>query len=159
MTVAVLVALALVVVIRDDRKAMLLQLGMMVFGMVLIGVATLGYDAGLVTGATWMVLLGTGMYIAYVPPGCFLFDRLMGATKFVGTAVFMIFVTDAFGYAASVGVILYREFFAADLNWLQFLRGFAYVAAVMGTLCFGGALLYFANQTKTTQPATAATGD
>jgi len=147
-TVVVLLALGLVVVIRDDRRAFLLQMGMMVGGMGLILLSTLAFEVGLLGGAAWMVLIGIGLYIAYVPPGCFLFDRLIGATRFVGTAVYMIFVTDAFGYAASVGVLLYRHFFEADLNWLSFLRLFAYFTGVVGTVAFGGALGYFAHRTR-----------
>jgi hypothetical protein len=147
-TVAVLLALGLVVMIRSDRGAFLLQMTMMLGGMVLILLSTFLFDAALIGGAAWMVLIGIGLYVAYVPPGCFLFDRLIGATRFVGTAMFMIFVTDAFGYAAAVGVLVYRQFFEANLNWLSFLRLFSYVTGVVGTVAFGIALVYFARRTR-----------
>lgn len=147
-TVAVLMALGFVVVLRDDRRAFLVQMGMMLGGMGTILLSTWAFDAGFVGGAEWMVLIGIGLYIAYVPPGCFLFDRLIGATRFVGTATFMIFVTDAFGYAASVGVLLYRQFFRMNLDWLAFLRGFSYVTGGVGTGAFGLAWVYFARRTR-----------
>lgn len=150
-TVAVLLALGLVVVIRSDRRAFLLQLSLMLGGMAVILLSTLAFDVGALSGAWWMVCVGIGLYVAYVPPGCFLFDRLIGATRFAGTAVFMIFVTDAFGYAASVGVYLYREFFQPQLDWLAFLRVFAYATGLIGCAAFGAALLYFAAKTRRQQ--------
>jgi hypothetical protein len=147
-TTAVLLALGVIVVIRRDRSALLLQMAMMVGGMALIGGSTLAFDVGSLGGASWMVLIGVGMYVAYVPPGCFLFDRLIGATRFAGTAVFMIFVTDAFGYAASVAAQLYREWFSPQLEWLAFLRYYSYGTSVVGTLGFGFSALYFARRTR-----------
>lgn len=150
-TAAVLLALGFVVILRDDRRAFLLQMGMMLGGMGTILLSTLAFKAGFVGGATWMVLIGIGLYVAYVPPGCFLFDRLIGATRFVGTATFMIFMTDAFGYAASVGVLLYRQFFQTNLDWFAFLLGFSYVTGVVGTGAFGLAWVYFARRTRSSR--------
>ncbi|MBT5711703.1 hypothetical protein HOI71_11715, partial [Candidatus Poribacteria bacterium] len=83
------------------------------------------------------------------PAGCFLFDRLIGATKYVGTAVFMIYVTDAFGYGASVAVLLYKNFVQPDLEWVSFLRVFGYFASVTGVVAFGFSLVYFSRRTAT----------
>ena len=53
-----------------------------------------------------MILTGTGAYLAYVPYGSVLFDRLIASTRTVGTAVFAINVADSIGYAGSIGVML-----------------------------------------------------
>ena len=75
------------------------------FGTLMIAAATAAFGLGWVDGLTWMILIGVGLYLAYVPYGCVLFDRLIAATGVVGTAVFMIYVTDAFGYVGSIGVL------------------------------------------------------
>lgn len=145
--VVVLIVLGFMVVVRNDRRALQTQLALMTGGVALMGVATLAWDIGVLGGVWWMVLAGIGLFTAYVPAGCFLFDRLIGATHFVGTAVFMIYVTDAFGYASSVGVLLYRNFVQPDLDWVTFLRYFGYFASVTGVAAFGSSLVYFSRRT------------
>ncbi len=149
---AVLVGLALLYRVRDNRRALLAVHAVMGAGALLIGGATVAFDLGLVGPVTWMVLIGTGLYLAYVPYGCMLFDRLIAATGAAGTAVFMIYVTDAFGYAGSVGVLLYKLLGQAELSWLAFFRGFSYVTAVVCATAFVASAWYFAR--KVTAPAT-----
>ncbi len=143
----VMAALASIYRIRGNRVALLAIHALMAAGTVLIGGATLLFDAGVISGAVWMVALGIGLYLAYVPYGCVLFDRLIAATGTVGTAVFMIYVTDAFGYAGSVGLLLFKNFGGAELSWLAFFRVFSYATALACTTAFIASAAYFARRT------------
>ena len=40
-----------------------------------------------------------------------LFDNILATTHFVGTAAFMIYVTDAFGYLGSIMIMFYKKIF------------------------------------------------
>lgn len=144
----VMAALASIYRIHGNRTALLAIHALMGVGTVLIGGATVLFDLGIISGAVWMVALGVGLYLAYVPYGCVLFDRLIAATGAVGTAVFMIYVTDAFGYAGSVGLLLFKNFGGAHLSWLDFFRGFSYATAVACTAAFIASGLYFARRTR-----------
>ena len=95
-----------------------------------------------------MILVGLGMYVAYVPYGCVLFDRLIAAVGFVATAGFMIYVTDASGYLGSVALLLYKNFGQADLSWLESFVNISYATSVVCTVCFLGSLVYFARITR-----------
>ncbi|MCX4247312.1 DUF5690 family protein [Paraliomyxa miuraensis] len=145
---AVMAGLALLYRIRDNRRALLAVHVVMAGGAVSIGVATLLFDLGVLGPVWWMVLIGTGLYLAYVPYGCMLFDRLIAATGAVGTAVFMIYVTDAFGYAGSIAVLLYKLVGQAELSWLAFFRGFSYVTAVACTGAFVVSAWYFGRRVR-----------
>ena len=145
---AVLVGLALLYRVRDNRRAFFAVHGVMAGGTLLIGLATLAFDLGMLSAVWWMVLIGTGLYLAYVPYGCMLFDRLIAATGAAGTAVFMIYVTDAFGYAGSIVVLLYKSFGQAELSWLDFFRGFSYVGSVACTAAFVVSAWYFARRMR-----------
>jgi hypothetical protein len=144
----VLLGLALVYRVRNNHTAFFVIHAVMLGGTVLIGVATLAFDLGLIGAVPWMIAIGTGLYLAYVPYGCVLFDRLIAATSVVGTAVFMIYVTDAFGYAGSVGLLLYRNFGQPDLSWLSFFRTFTYTTAAFCSLAFVASAIYFRGRTK-----------
>lgn len=145
---AVLAALALIYRIKDNRRAFFAIHWLMMGGTVLLAAATLAFDAGLIDGVAWMILLGVGLYLAYVPYGCVLFDRLIATTGTVGTAVFMIYVTDAFGYVGAIGVNLYKNFGGGGLSWLAFFRGFSYVTAAVCTVAFAASAWYFADKTR-----------
>jgi MFS family permease len=142
-TVGVLAALALLMVVKDNRFALALVHAMMLLGTALIGVSTAMFQSGSITPETWMVLTGLGLYVAYVPFGCILFDRLIAATGAIGTAGFMIYVTDASGYAGSVVLTLYRELGQPDLSWLDFFVTISYATSAICTVMFTVSAIYF----------------
>ncbi len=146
--VCVLALLGAIFLIRDNRRALLAIHGLMGFGVCLIALATAGFSLGLIDGVTWMILNGVGLYLAYVPYGCVLFDRLIAATHVAATAVFMIYVTDAFGYVGSVGVLLFKNFGHREAGWIEFLVDFSWVTAAVGGLGFLVSGLYFARITR-----------
>lgn len=141
---AVLLSLAFIYRIRDNRRAFFAIHWLMAAGTLLLAVATLLFDQGVIDGVVWMILLGVGLYLAYVPYGCVLFDRLIAYTGAVGTAVFMIYVTDAFGYLGAIATNLIKNFGGADLSWLAFFRGFSYLTAGVCTVAFAASAWYFA---------------
>jgi hypothetical protein len=150
-TLGTLGVLGALMLVRDNRRALLLVHGIMGAGTALVGLATLAFGAGWIGPATWMVLLGLGLYVAYVPFGCVLFDRLIAALGTTATAGFFIYITDAFGYLGSVGLLLYRDLGRPDLSWLAFFRGFGLVTSVVCTALFVVSGLYFARLTRSAE--------
>lgn len=146
--VIVLVVLALVMLIKDNRKATTVIHAILVGGTLLIGVATALYQMGVISPLTWMITIGLGLYLGYVPFGCVLFDRIIAETRFVGTAGFMIYVTDAFGYLGSVTLLLYKNFGQPDLSWLEFFIGFSYLTSLSCAAGFLASLIYFHWKTR-----------
>jgi hypothetical protein len=147
----VLLALALLVRIQDNFKAMIVVHWVMLFGCALIGGSTYLAQLGWLSGEAWMITVGLGAYLAYVPYGSMLFDRLIAAIGFVGTAGFMIYVTDAFGYLGSIGINLYKNFGGGELSWLSFFRQLSYFTALFCGACFVGSLLYFSRRARASQ--------
>lgn len=141
---SVMLALGLIFLIPDNRRAFFAIHAIMLLGAGLLLGSTVLCGAGLLDPAAWMVLVGSGLYLGYVPYGCVLFDRLMAMTRSPGTAVFMIYVTDAAGYAGSVGLLLYKEFGSAELDWLPFFEGLSYATGVVALVGFASSAWYFA---------------
>jgi hypothetical protein len=146
-----LAAVAMCMVIRNNRVALLAIHAALLFGAVLVGVSTLFFELGLLGPAAWMVLVGVGLYVGYVPYNCVLFDRMIPAVGHVGTAGFLIYVTDAFGYLGSVVLLLYKNFGQPKLSWLAFFRSFSHATAWFGALLFVASTLYFAWRTRATE--------
>lgn len=133
-----LVTMGLLIVVRDNRRALLLVHAAISVGALLIGGATLAYQQGLIDPIAWMILLGVGLYMAYTPFNAMLFDRMIAATRTAGNAGFLIYLADTCGYGGSIVLLLVRNFAALKLDWLNFFEGAAYVTAL---LCLAGALL------------------
>jgi len=139
----VLLGLATIYAVRDHRKAFFLVHGLMFVGSATIGLATVAFELGLLSGLGWMIAIGAGLYLAYVPYGCVLFDRLIAATGTVGTAVFMIYVTDALGYTGSISMLLFRTFGDTERSWLEFFLRFSYLTSAVCCASFFASAFYF----------------
>lgn len=141
--VIVLFSLGLLFLIKDNKKAMRFIHYIMIAGTTLIGISTFAFQLEMISSVTWMILVGLGLYLSYVPYGCVLFDRLIAAVGFVGTAGFMIYMTDAFGYLGSVGLMLFKTFGNPDISWLSFFIKLSYATSILCTFCFLLSYIYF----------------
>lgn len=130
-----LATLGALMLVRDNRRALLLIHVAIAAGAVVIGAATFAFDHGWLGSTAWMILAGAGLYMAYTPFNAIIFDRMIAATREIGTAGFMIYVADACGYVGSVGLLLLRNFSTIHLPWLQFFRDTAYATAL---ICIAG---------------------
>ena len=135
--------LASLSLIRDNRKGLFGAYVLMVGGLVLMGGSTLLFDTGQLSGAAWMVLVGLGAYLAYVPFGSVLFDRLIASTGVVATAVFTIYVADAIGYSGAITVMWAKDLLAADTSRLDFFRWLTYFMTGLGTMLLAASCAYF----------------
>jgi len=68
------------------------------------------YQLGVLGGLAWQLLLGTSIFVTYSLMGTPFFDRLLAASRTEGTCSFLIFLSDFFGYVASVSLLLYQDF-------------------------------------------------
>ncbi|HWA59904.1 MAG TPA: DUF5690 family protein, partial [Caulobacteraceae bacterium] len=147
----VLVMLAVMMLVRDNRMAFLANLGLVAAGLLLTGLSTLAFQNGLVGPVTWMIALGAGLYLAYTPFNALLFDRLVAAGGKAGNAGFLIYVADACGYAASVALLLVQNLAGISLSWVQFLELVSYAAAAVGLVLVVAAGAWF--RARLTRPS------
>jgi len=139
----VLVALALLMFIRDNFKAFTANHVAIVLGCFILGYSTLLFEQGNLDSKVWMVALGTGLYLAYIPFNCFLFDRFVAVAGGVANAGFLIYLADSAGYTGSVGLLLVKHFQAPDLSWLNFFIQACYFTAIVGGALVTISWLYF----------------
>jgi len=141
----VLVVLAALNLVKDHWRGLLGAYVVVAAGLLLMGASTAALDAGLLRGREiwWMVLAGLGVYLAYVPFSTVLFERLIAATRFNGTAVFAIYIADSVGYTGSVVVQLYKDLAQAEVSHLDFVRHFTYLLTILGLVLLAGSCLFF----------------
>jgi hypothetical protein len=144
----IMIVMALLGLVKDHRRGVMAVFVVMISGMILMGGATLLKDLDKISGLWWLILTGFGAYLAYVPFGAVLFERIMASTRAAGTAVFAIYLNDAIGYTGSVGIQLYKDLGQPELNYFQFFRLFTYFMSVLGTILFVLSAIYFYQQSK-----------
>ncbi|KGK00352.1 DUF5690 family protein [Thalassotalea sp. ND16A] len=147
----VLVVLGAMVMIKNNRKAFLSNHGFILFGCCLLGGATFAFEQQWLDGKTWMVWLGAGLYTAYIPYNCFLFDRMISAVGSTANAGFLLYLADSAGYLGSVSILLYRTFASPDVSWLQFFMHLCYFVAISGGFLVISSVLYFSYKLRVGQ--------
>ena len=141
--IATTAAYALLYVIKDDKKGFFVLMGLMIFGAVLLGLSTILFSFKLIGGMTWVIVAGAGIFISYIPPGASFYDRLNGATGVSFTSVFMMYFSDLFGYAATLTILLYRNFGPTDMSYVAFFESFSYFVCIFTAASLVVASVYF----------------
>lgn len=146
--IAVLVIIGLMMFIRNNHLALMINHLIIASGMVIVGLATLLYERQLITGHLWMILIGLGLYLGYVPFNSIFFDRLIAAFKVSGTVGFIMYVADSAGYLGSITILFIKEFTFARASWVNVFITSGYVMSVFGLICIGGSMYYFNSEYK-----------
>ncbi len=138
-----LVAMGVLIAVKNNGRALLLMHGVILAGFAVLGGSTLAFQNGLLSPIAWMIAGGAGLYLAYTPFNAMLFDRMIAYSGTVATAGFLIYVADSSGYLGSVILLLVRNFAVVDLAWLPFFVGAAYATSLTGLVLVTGAVLLF----------------
>jgi len=131
-TVVILILIAAMMLLRNNFRAFMLAQVIMLLGFVISLVITLLYMQGLTSLYSWMLLVGLGLYMVYIPFNSILFDRFIAAFRLAGNVGFLIYLADSFGYLGSVGVLLIKTILKVEANWLQFYQQLVLVTGLTG---------------------------
>jgi hypothetical protein len=142
-SLSVLIIMGSVMLIKNNKTALMVNHLIIIIGMMLIGVSTYLFSQQIIGEVAWMTLIGLGLYLGYVPFNSIFFDRLIATFSYIGTVGFIMYVADSFGYLGSVVVVLGKELGLAKLSWLDFFISSGYVISVAGTLLITGSMIYF----------------
>lgn len=141
-----LIALAMVVFIKNNYKALQVILYLIAAGFCLVLTAALLYQNHLINGTTWMIATGIGLYLGYVPFNAFLYERLISTFKVAGNIGFIMYVSDAFGYLGSLGVVFLKNFASPSLSWNAFFVEAGIWLSLAGILLITASIVYFAKK-------------
>lgn len=123
-----LVLIGSMFLIKNNRKALLYNYALVFIGFFLCLLATIGFELGWVSPFYWMVFVGVGLYLGYIPFNCIIFERMVAAFKTPGTAGFLIYLADAWAYAAVVFSLIYKNVAQVEtLDWSIIFKGMVYV--------------------------------
>jgi len=129
--VLILLGIGALILVKNNFKALWINHAIFIGGALLLLTSTYCFQIGWITPFWWMMLSGTGIFIAYILFNGVIFDRLLAAFKEQGNVGFLMYFADAIGYLGSVAVLLWRNFGYMELSWVQFFSTLCLYSAVM----------------------------
>lgn len=143
-SLAVLVIICLLVFVKDNLKALMYNHLLIGLGFIIIFIGTYLFSRMQIGALPWMIMVGFGLYLAYVPFNCVIFDRFMSAFKHKGNAGFLMYLADSFGYLGSMGFLFYKELAGfGEMSWTRFFQNSLLVVSVFGLVITVAAAIYF----------------
>ena len=142
----VLVANGLSVLIVDNRRAFFGSLGVAISGGILMLAALAGLAGSKIDGFTFMVLLGSGLYLPYVAVHTTIFERLIAMTRERGNLGFLMYVADSAGYLGYAALMIARSALPAGSDFPRFFQVTCGVIAVLTCVSLMLAWVYFARR-------------
>ena len=130
----VLLVMSLLVFVRKNITALIINHYLIVFGFLLSLAATLLYTYGQMSVFWWMTITGVGLYMGYVPFNCMLFERLIAAFRYVSTAGFIIYVADSFGYLGSDVILVIKNFSHISISYTDFFVKIILIVSLLGII-------------------------
>lgn len=142
-SVIVLAVIGSLSVIKSNFKGFWVVNGIIGIGFLLTALATFLFQRHIISPFWWMLLLGTGLFLAYMPMQIALFERLIAHFRIKANAGFFVYMCDSIGYLGSVLLLLYKEFFMEKLSWSLVLMKFTYLQAAISLVLLAGACIFF----------------
>ena len=149
-TLIVLVVIAAMVFIKNNFTAFITAHILITAGFLITGICTWLFSQQLIHPFNWMMFVGLGLYVAYIPFNCLLFERMLAAFHFKGNVGFLMYLADSFGYLGSILVLFGKEIFKIQLHWVSFYAQSVMVLSVLGIIGTFLSGIYFFNKYKRT---------
>ena len=145
----VLLLIASMIYINNNKLAFQISQIIILAGFIICGVSTLLFIQHILSGYVWIVLVGLGLYMGYIPFNCILFDRMIASFKIKGNVGYFMYLVDSFGYLASVLVIILKGSMGISISWTYFYSNGVIILSIIGSLVSISTLLYFNKKHKT----------
>lgn len=131
-TLIILAIFGLMVLVKDNLKALSILFGLIIAGMVVMSVVSFGQEQFQLSPVVWLFIQSLCLYIAYLTFQTIFFDRFIACFKVRGNVGFFIVTTDFLGYTGTVLVLVLKEFFNPAIDWAYF---YNLLAGYVGIFC------------------------
>lgn len=128
----VLILVALLIVVKDNLKAFKLIHMLIIVGFFIAGSSTYLFSHQLIDGLSWMLLVGLGLYLAYIPYNAIFFERMIATYKMKSNIGFVMYLADSIGYLGSFLVLLNKELLPNSVTWGNYFIQLVFFASIIG---------------------------
>ncbi|MFD1768352.1 DUF5690 family protein [Sphingobacterium suaedae] len=146
----ILVFMSLLILVKDNQKAFKIIHIKILFGFLIAGFSTYLFHLEKIDGTTWMLLVGLGLYMAYIPYNAIFFERLIATFQIRGNIGFIMYIADSIGYLGSFMILLNKELLPDSVSWGDYFIQLVFWASIGGTILSALSYRYFGRKKKHT---------
>ncbi len=128
----VLFCMSALVLVKNNLKAFLINHYIIIGGYIVALLATLLFMNKNINAVFWMTMVGTGLYLSYVPFNALYYERMIASFRIKGNVGFLMYISDSFGYLGSVFVLLAKSFWGLHLSWTSFFIHLVLIISLFG---------------------------
>lgn len=138
--VFVLLIVASMIWIRNNKIAFFLVIGIILFSGTLLLISTFLFQLQILSPLNWMIISGFAMYLPYIAYHTMYFERWIAFFRYKSNAGFLMYMADSFGYLGSTIVLLIKNFTMPEVSWVDyFING----STILGCLIIIVSVLLF----------------
>jgi hypothetical protein len=142
-SLAILACMSLLIVIKDNLRALQINHLMVAAGFLIAGFSTYLFSIKAIGAYWWMVCNGLGLYLGYVPFNVVFFERKIAAIRKPANVGFLMYIADSFGYLGSIGILLLKNFGVEEMSYSGFFIQSLYIVSAVGFIFMMLSLIYF----------------
>ena len=135
-TLVILTVLLGISFIHDHQKVLNTILLLSIVGLLALVMVALNYENLQLEPLVWLFIQSLGLYVAYLSFQTVFFDRFVACYNIKGNVGFFIATIDFIGYLGTVGVLIFREFAADNLDWIEFYNTLVVVLGLLSCMVF-----------------------
>lgn len=128
----VLILVALLIVVKDNLKAFKLIHIMILAGFFIAGGSTYLFNYQYIDGLSWMLMVGLGLYLAYIPYNAIFFERMIATYKMKSNIGFVMYLADSIGYLGSFLVLINKELLPNSVTWGSYFIQLVFLTSMIG---------------------------
>lgn len=141
-TLIILGIFGLMVLVKDNLKALSVLFGLIIAGMIVMSVVSFRQQQLRLSPVIWLFIQSLCLYIAYLTFQTIFFDRFIACFRIRGNVGFFIVTTDFLGYTGTVLVLVLKEFCNPDIDWAIFYNQFAGYVGIFCCVTFVCSFVY-----------------
>ncbi len=149
----VLLSMSLLVLEKNNFRAFVINHFIIIGGYAIALLSTVLFMSHFISPVYWMIGVGTGLYLGYVPFNCLYFERMIASYRIAANVGFIMYISDSFGYLGSVLVLFAKQLAGKGISWTLFFEDAVLIISLVGIAGTALALIYF-NKKHTTQFST-----
>lgn len=142
-SIVVLISMSLLILVKNNFKAFMINHYIVFIGYFIALISTLLFSHHILSPVVWMVMVGAGLYLSYVPFNCLYFERMIATYRIKGNVGFIMYIADSFGYLGSVIVLFIKQFLGIQLSWVHFFINSVFAISLFGIAGTLLAMIYF----------------
>ncbi len=146
--IIILIMISLLIYVKDNTKAFKLIHYQILLGFIIMGSSTLLYTNNTLDGLLWMILVGLGLYMAYIPYNAIFFERMIATFRIKGNIGFIMYLADSIGYLFSFLVLINKELIPSEISWGAYFIDLVLFVSSVGIFLVIFSLSYFVRKGK-----------